>query len=497
MTKICVSIGRGRHRHIIAEHKHLVEQGAELVELRLDYMRSNINLNRLLEKRPCPVVVTCRRDRDGGKWKGTEEQRLMILRAAIAAGVEYVDLEEDIADQIPRYGSTKRIVSLHDFEETPEDLDEIHARLAAKDADIVKIAALAHSPMDSLRIMRMMRDANVPTIGIAMGDVGMASRILAGKFGTPFTFATFHHERSLAPGQLSFDEMKNRYNFQNIGPDTQVYGVIADPVGHSLSPVIHNRAFDHCNMNRVYVPFRVPSDYLNEFADTCSEIGVRGLSVTIPHKESVIRKLTKVEKGARSIGAVNTVVFEGSEVIGYNTDLTGAMGSLADSAGEDDNTNWLEGKDVLILGAGGAARAIGYGVVERKGRVHVASRTMERSVVVAAELKGTAVEWAHRHDVKADIVINATPVGMHPNVDHSPYEAGAMRRDLIVFDTVYNPEQTLLIKTARDRGCRTCSGVEMFVRQAALQFKLFTGEEAPSELMRETIRETIGAARRS
>src|SRR4051794_13812636 len=204
---ICVSIARGRHRHMIAEHRHLVQQGAKLVELRLDYINGEVNLKRLLFERPCPVVITCRRERDGGKWSGSEEQRLMLLRSAIAEGVEYVDLEDDIASAIGRYGRTKRIISVHDYRKTPENLVEIHARLVALDADIVKIATTANQPHDNLRMLQLTNQSRVPTVGICMGDIGTPSRILAGRFGAPFTFATFHHERTLAPGQLSYQQM--------------------------------------------------------------------------------------------------------------------------------------------------------------------------------------------------------------------------------------------------------------------------------------------------
>ena len=217
---ICVSIARGRHRHMIAEHRHLVQQGAKLVELRLDYINGEVNLRRLLADRPSPVVVTCRRARDGGKWTGTEEQRLMLLRSAIAEGVDYVDLEDDIAASIPRYGKTKRIISLHDYRKTPDNLEEIHARLAGLDADIVKLATMANNPHDNLRMLQLMQRAKVPTVGICMGDIGTPSRILAGRFGAPFTFATFHHERTLAPGQLSFQQMTDIYHYDQINRQT-------------------------------------------------------------------------------------------------------------------------------------------------------------------------------------------------------------------------------------------------------------------------------------
>jgi 3-dehydroquinate dehydratase/shikimate dehydrogenase len=492
---ICVSIGRGRHKQVILEHRHLVEQGAELVELRLDYIRRNVNFKRLLADRPCPVVATCRRARDGGKWEGSEEQRMMLLRAAIADGVDYVDLEDDVAHQIPRYGTTKRIVSRHNFEETPGDLEAIHERLASLDADIVKIAVMAHNTHDYLRILRLVRDSSIPTIGIAMGEIGVPTRILAGKFGAPFSYATFHHERTLAPGQLSFEQMSSIYDYDSVNNETEVYGVIADPIGHSLSPVIHNASFRHQQMNKVYVPFRVPRESLDEFIKDCPELGVRGLSVTIPHKEAVIPLLTNIDSVAREIGAVNTIVFEGDKRVGYNTDQQAAMETLALAASSDPQANWLQNRVTLLLGAGGVARAIGYGLKQAGARVVIASRTMKRAEELAQRLNCDTVAWDNRHTIEANILINGTPVGMHPNVDESPYDASRMSRQMIVFDTVYNPEQTLLVKDARKRGCLSITGVDMFIRQAALQFKLFTGSEAPGDVMREEIIRMIGAVR--
>src|SRR5208283_997776 len=223
---ICVSIGRGRHRHMIAEHRHLAEQGAKLVELRLDYITGAVNLKRLITDRTCPVVVTCRRTSDGGKWSGTEAQRELLLRTAIAEGVEYVDLEDDLAARVPRFGKTKRIVSFHDFRKTPDNLDEIHRRLAQCDPDIVKISTMVNHPSDNVRILDMVRKANISTIGLGMGDIGVPTRILAGKFGAAHTYATFHSERALAPGQLSFEQMTQVYRYDQINAQTEVYGVV-------------------------------------------------------------------------------------------------------------------------------------------------------------------------------------------------------------------------------------------------------------------------------
>ena len=187
---------------------------------------------------------------------------------AIVDGVDYVDLEEDVAKTIRRYGKTKRIVSYHDFRQTPEDLAAVHARLAALDPDVIKIATMANSPHDNLRMMQLVQAAKIPTVGMCMGDLGTPSRILCGRFGSPFTYASFHHERLLAPGQLSFDQMTNIYHYESIDTGTTVLGVIADPIGHSLSPLIHNTALRQAGINAVYVPFRVPAEHLEQFLPT-------------------------------------------------------------------------------------------------------------------------------------------------------------------------------------------------------------------------------------
>ncbi|MFM8893108.1 MAG: type I 3-dehydroquinate dehydratase, partial [Planctomycetia bacterium] len=285
---ICVSIARGRHRHVIAEHLHLAEQGVRLVELRLDYIEGPVQVGRLLRERPCPVIATCRRAADGGRWSQSEEARRLVLRTAIVEGADYVDLEDDIAGSVPRFGRTKRIVSHHDFHQTPQDLAELHARLAALDPDIVKIATMANHPADNLRMLDLVRSARVPTVGICMGDIGMPSRVLVGRCGAPFTFATFHEDRILAPGQIGWRQMRDLYRFDSITDATKIYGVAADPVAHSLSPVVHNAALAAAGIDAVYLPFRVPAEQIDDFLERAAEWPLAGLSVTIPHKESVL-----------------------------------------------------------------------------------------------------------------------------------------------------------------------------------------------------------------
>ncbi|HEX7449350.1 MAG TPA: shikimate dehydrogenase, partial [Pirellulales bacterium] len=492
---ICVSIGRGRHRHVIAEHKHLVEQGAKLVELRLDYINGQINLKRVLTDRPGPVIVTIRRPQDGGKYNGTEEERRTLLRTAIAEGVEYVDLEDDVAGSIPRYGKTKRIVSLHDFRKTPEDLPEIHARLAGLDPDIVKISTLANNPHDNLRMLRLVKESKVPTVGICMGDIGTPSRLLAGRCGAPFSYATFHHERTLAPGQLSFQQMTEVYGYDRITAETEVYGVIGDPIAQSLSPLVHNAAFRHLKLNKVYIPFRIPREDVYDFLDDARELGIKGLSVTIPHKEAVLKRVNKVDGAVRGVAAANTLIFEAEQLAGYNTDYRAAMDCLTAALEADQGETDLNAKVALVLGAGGAAKAIAFGLQRRGAEVVIASRTRQRADKLAEALGGKAVDWGTRHNFWVDLLINCTPVGMHPHVDETPYDKHYLKPSMLVFDTVYNPESTLLVKDARARSCTVVTGVDMFIRQAALQFKLFTDQEAPAEVMRDVLKRAIGPAK--
>jgi 3-dehydroquinate dehydratase/shikimate dehydrogenase len=483
---------------MIAEHKHLVAEGAPLVELRLDYISGPVNVKRLLADRPGPVIVTCRRERDGGKFAGSEEERLLLLRSAIVEGAEYVDIEEDLAAGVPRYGKTKRVISYHDFRKTPDDLPRLHARMAALDADVVKIATLANHPQDNLRMLQLIRSSQVPTVGICMGDIGTASRILAGKFGAPFTYATFHHERTLAPGQLSFQQMQDIYHYDDIDAQTEVFGVIGDPVGHSYSPLVHNAAFRHLGMNKVYVPFRIPADDLASFLSCAPQLDVRALSVTIPHKEAIVRKLTKIDGAVRGVGAANTVIFEDGMTIGYNTDYRAAMEALEEAmGGVREDRSPVEGRTVLILGAGGVARAIAFGLKRRGATIVIASRTARRTEKLANSVGCRAVDWQARHSVDADVVVNCTPIGMHPNVDDTPYDKHHLRPSMVVFDAVYNPESTVLVKDARSRMCKVITGVDMFIRQAAIQFQLFTGQAAPAAVMRETLRRAIDPVRYS
>ena len=495
---ICVGIARGRHRHVIAEHRHLADNGVGLVELRLDFIQGNVQVRRLLADRPCPAVVTCRRPADGGHWSRSEEERRLVLRTAIVEGADYVDLEDDIAGAVPRYGRTKRIVSHHDFTGTPADLDSLQRQMAALDADVVKIATMAICPEDNLRMLEMVRGAEIPTVGICMGEIGMPTRVLCGRFGSPFTYATFHEDRLLAPGQIGWRQMRDVYRYDSITPATKVYGVIADPVAHSYSPVVHNAALAEAGIDAVYLPFRVPAENLDEFLFEAHRWPLSGLSVTIPHKEAVLRHAQRSDEMVKAIGAANTLVFSADGPEAFNTDADAAVESLEATLRDHGHEGLVDVNAVnsaLVLGAGGAARALAFGLKRRKIDVTVAARTVERAKRIAAEVGCKAVDWTARHRMPFGCVVNATPVGMHPNVNESPFEREHLRPYMVVFDTVYNPENTLLIKEARQAGCRIVTGVDMFVRQAAIQFQIWHDRPAPEKVMREALKRATASAK--
>ena len=343
----------------------------------------------------------------------------------------------------------------------------------------------------------MMHASRLPTVGICMGDIGAPTRILGGRYGAPFTYATFNDDRVLAPGQIGWRQMREMYRYDSITAATRIYGVVADPVGHSLSPVVHNAALAAAGIDAVYVPFRVPAEQIDEFLSAASRWPLSGLSVTIPHKESVLRHATAVDGLVQSIGAANTLSFTPAGIEAANTDATAAVESLAAALSGDEQPpeGTLGVKTAVVLGGGGAARAVAFGLKQRGVEVTVTSRTADRAKKIAAEVGCKAVEWAARHRMPSDCVVNATPVGMHPNVDETPYDKEHLRPYMVVFDTVYNPENTLFIKEARSVGCRTVTGVEMFVRQAAIQFRIWHDVEPPQQVMRDALKRATASAK--
>jgi 3-dehydroquinate dehydratase/shikimate dehydrogenase len=476
-----------------AEIQEAARRGATLIELRLDFLAKAPDFRRLLADKPCPMVATVRRPEDGGRWGSSELERQTLLRQAIASGFDWVDLETDIADSVPRYGPARRIISYHNTQETPEDLEAIYERMCAQDADVVKLAVAAHDPADNLRVLGLVRKALKPTVAFCMGDMGFPSRILGARYGAPFAYAAFNKERGIAPGLPSFDELQKVYHYPEVNADTAVYGVVGDPIAHSLSPLIHNKTLHKLGVNAVYLPFRVPRGELAPFLHAFAAEGVRGCSVTIPHKEAAAIVAVHKTSTVAEIQASNTLVRVEDGWSAYNTDAQAAVDSLLANMppSPDGAPSELHTRSVLILGAGGVARALAHALKGRVAMLTLTNRTGERAAKLAEEVNCRSVDWNARHHVMCDLLINCTSVGMHPNVDEAPIHQSFLKPNLMVFETIYTPETTLLVKEARARGCHVLTGVDMFVRQAALQFELFTGRAAPLELMRGIVKRVL------
>lgn len=490
--RICVVIGRTRHKMMTIEIQEAAKRGAQMIELRLDFLAKAPRLNDLLTDKPCPLVATIRRPDDGGRWSGTEDARQSLMRQAIVSGFDWVDVETDIADSIRRYKNVKRIVSYHNMREVPSNLEEIHAKMCKQDADVVKIAVRSQHPNDNLRVLNLIQDAPKPTVAFCMGDMGLPSRILGARLGSPFTYAAFNKERGLAPGLPSFDEMARVYHYGLVDKDTKVFGVVGDPVGHSLSPMLHNIAMRKVGFNGVYLPFRVPRGELEPFLGEHQKVPVDGYSVTIPHKEAAAAAAREKDETVMRTHAANTLIRQAEGFFATNTDYPALVDSLlANMPTVEGQRPSLASKVVLLLGAGGVARAAAHALHQHGALVTIVNRTPDRASKLAAEVGCRFIEWSARHSVIADLVINCTSVGMHPNLDETPLHHSYLKPGLIVCDLVYTPETTLLIKEAKSRGAHVITGVDMFVRQAALQFKLFTGRDAPLELMRSVMRKVL------
>jgi 3-dehydroquinate dehydratase/shikimate dehydrogenase len=483
---VCVVIGRTRHRMMQAEIQAAFTQGAKLIELRLDFLTRQPDFKRLLKDRPCSLIATFRRAEEGGRWAGTEAQRLALIRNAIVAGFDFVDIEHDVIDQIPRFGAVQRIVSYHNLNEVPANLDEIYQQMCGKDVDLVKVCVTAQNLADNLRVLALLKNPPKPTVAFCMGDLGACSRLLALRQGSLYTYGAFNKERQIAPGMFSFKDLQQVYHVESITPETKVFGVIGDPVSHSLSPLIHNAALRSLGMNAMYLPFRVPRGDLPGFLEGFRTIPVDGYSVTVPQKEAAAKAANEKDDQVEMMGAANTLIATETGFRAANTDAQAALDSLRAHLPTP-----LTSRRVLILGAGGVGRAIAHALHKEHVNVTITNRTEERGEALAKEINAKFVDWQARHHVDCDTIINCTSVGMHPNVDESPFHHSSLDPELFVFDTIYNPETTKLIRDARERDCQVLTGVDMFVRQAGLQFQLFTGQAAPLELMTELVRKAL------
>ncbi|MBN1942318.1 MAG: shikimate dehydrogenase [Phycisphaerae bacterium] len=479
-----------------AEMIAAVAEGAEMVECRLDYLTpppDDEQLADLLSNAPCAVLITCRPRREGGRFSGEEHHRLAILAAAAKfPRVEITDVELDVPPE-DRPATGPILLSHHDFQGCPADLDDIGRAMDASEAAVNKIAFTPAGPDGALRALDVIRACKKPTLALAMGEAGVLTRILAKKFGAWGMFASLHAGKESAPGQLSLAEMKHLYRWEAVNDQTRVYGVIGCPIAHSMSPAIHNAAFEATGFNGVYVPLRIepgPKSF-NAFLDAARarpELDLRGLSVTIPHKENALAYVgaDHCDALAVRIGAVNTITIdEAGSLRGDNTDYAGAIDALCEAMNIP--REGLARRRVAVLGAGGASRAIVAALRHYNAEVTLYNRTLSRAEALAEEFGCSAAALSKADRTEAQIVVNCTALGMHPNVETSPVSrlSPSVR---VVFDTVYNPLETRLLAMANSAGCLCVSGLDMFVNQAVAQFERWTNLPAPRDVMRDVVR---------
>jgi len=466
---------------------------ADIIELRTDYIK-NPDLDLLLEKRTKPVIVTNRPVREGGLFEGSEESRLSFLQQAIRLKADYVDIEHDSIKKTDwanirrsSMSGTKIITSYHNFQETPANMLTTFQELSRSGADIVKIVTFANTITDNIKIYQLLRQSKLPLISFCMGEYGLISRILYKKFGSYLTFASLRTGKESAPGQISIQELINTYLAHKRNRDTAIYGLIGNPVSHSISPVIHNTLFREMDLNNIYVPFKV--DDVGAFIRGFKKLNIRGYSVTIPYKEEAMAYLDEIDPMAEKIGAINTIVNKDEYLIGYNTDCNAAVTTLEEVYGEDTKTsngdNHFRNKRITIVGAGGVARAIAFGLKNRGAHITIVGRNYERMQSLAGDVECQCCPLKDLRAIETDILINATPVGMYPSEHESLIDQSILKSGMIVFDTIYNPPETKLLKDARAKGCKTVGGLPMFIHQASAQYMLWTNRKPPFDLIKD------------
>ncbi len=517
-TRLCVPI--------VSPDPPLAEQvraardaGADLVELRVDLIGDVAAVEALLAKPlPIPAIVTIRAASEGGHWDGDDDARIALLErlglrlpgyidVELAAWTRSANLRQKVSlvarPRDARTGSsvdrTKNalILSCHDTRGTPPDLDAVFDALDASPATVAKAVFTATDASDALRVLIELerRGKRRDWIALAMGDAGLATRVLARKFDAFLTFATLEAGAESAPGQVTIDALRGLYRWDALRHATRVFGVVGWPVAHSLSPHLHNAAMHAAGIDGVYVPLPVqPGEaaftrFMNLVAAS-PQLDLSGLSVTIPHKEHALRWLEAHGNGcdsqARRCGAVNTLTRDpDGKWRGANTDVTGVRDALDAAQVLDDPRRPV--RRALVLGAGGAARAVLTALSGRGVVLTVSGRRLEAAAALAREFDADAAAWDERERVAAELVINCTPIGMWPAADASPMPAQALRPHQVVFDTVYRPACTQLLADARAAGCRTVAGTEMFVRQAAAQYQTWHGRPAPLRVLCEVL----------
>jgi 3-dehydroquinate dehydratase/shikimate dehydrogenase len=465
----------------------------KFVEFRLDSLPDPLAVlprlkTWLAEHQDVTAIATCRRRPNSGGFAGSLDEELSILLKAARAGCRVIDLEVESAEeaaavQLEKFRAELRkagaalLMSFHDFSRT-HGLHQATDRIAAFGPDVVKVVSTAQTLSDNLAVLRLIEDrsASSRVLGIAMGEEGLVSRVLGPRAGGAFTFASLEDGTGTAPGQVSAKTMRELFRADRLNPDTRIFGVAGNPIAHSLSPLMHNTAFRREGVNAVLLPLKTRA--VADLLTLMLELPMSGCAVTMPLKVEVMPHLAGIDPLVKRIGACNTLrVGADLKLYGYNTDVAGVVRPL-------EKRIKLNGARIAILGAGGAARAAVFGLVDQGADVFIVNRTHQHAVTLAKAAKANALKHEHFAKQRFDVLINSTPCGMKDSKQPLPIAQNELNVDL-VFDMVYNPLDTPLLKLARSRGIATINGLEMFVQQGARQFEIWTGKTPPeAEMMR-------------
>jgi 3-dehydroquinate dehydratase / shikimate dehydrogenase len=490
--KICAVVAAEDARSMWRQLERALNQ-TRTIELRLDWLADDREIVHFLgwiaRKLPrAALIATCRRLEAGGRFRGTIAKQLLHLADALRAGCSWYDLEIESTSKCPPelldvlLGEGRQLASAHFFSGPHGTWKRVASKLERSHPDAIKIAADCRSLAESLDLLRLARGRR-DLVAVPMGDVALPARVLALREGSALAYAPV--ENATAPGQVSLDDMKNLFRADRLRRKTRIYGVIGNPISHSLSPRLQNAGFRARKMDAVYLPFLVT--LLPDFLATVETLGIRGFSVTLPHKQHILRHLDDCDPMAAAIGVVNTVVVRGGgKLYGCNTDYVGVLRAL-------ERRMPLRGSRVLILGAGGAARAVAFALAQSGASVCIFARRLGKANALARAVGGEAVPRVRIRREFFNAIVNATPVGMHPDVGRSPLEARELNCRL-VFDLIYRPRVTRLLQLAARRGIETISGLEMFLAQGTAQWEIWTGERAPVAPMRRAV---LGALARS
>jgi 3-dehydroquinate dehydratase / shikimate dehydrogenase len=498
MSRICVPVC-ARSLDEMRDAVGRAAEVADLVELRLDCLEDVEAASQLLEDARSfgrPLIVTLRSAEQGGHSSVDYEGRRRFWSSLKPPAAECLfDVEYDLVRDLSSAASlhpldadwTHVICSHHDFDGVPPDLDQIFERMMATPAGIIKIAVQANDAIDCLPIFNLLERARREQrelIAIAIGPAGIMTRVLGPSRGSFLTYGALDDENATAPGQLSARELRDTYRVERLDSETEVMGIVGNPVGQSLSPLIHNAAFAAANLNAVYLPFqaREVTEFIRRMVDPKTrEIvwNLRGLSVTIPHKSSVMPLLDWVDETAREIGAVNTILVRDEQLLGYNTDAFGLMAPLINRIGA------IRDARCAVIGAGGAARAALWALINEGATVELFARNLDRAAITAKDFGVRCRQLAGADFDGFDIVINTTPLGMSGAYQEmTPATTAQLRGVRLAYDLVYNPIETVFLREARAAGCDTLTGIEMLIAQGAEQFRLWTGQLPDTNVMR-------------